>query len=139
MLGLQVLVHQQNQKSLIHPHHDQHTGFGQFRGFTGDVPSTLPLSMHLEALFCFQLSRSVGEEGPESVLPGSTGVHINHPAGGWHRHTVPLCSHHTGPSCTRRENTTTTMALFISRRTDICEAFNSSLFPRSFIIIVFLS
>lgn len=24
---------------------------------------------------------------------------------GWHRHTVPLSSHHTGPSCTRRENT----------------------------------
>lgn len=47
-------------------------------GLAGDVPSTLPLSMHLEAPLCFQPSMSVGEEGPESVLVGGTGVHINH-------------------------------------------------------------
>lgn len=61
--------------------------------------------MHLEALFCFQLSTSEAEEEPGPVLPGSTGVNINHPAGWWHRHTVPLSGHHTGLSCTRRENT----------------------------------
>lgn len=51
---------------------------GQYRGLAGDVPSTLLLSMHLEAPLCFQPSMSVGEEGPASMLVGGTGVHINH-------------------------------------------------------------
>lgn len=51
---------------------------GQCKGLAGDVPSTLPLSMHLEAPLCFQPSMSLGEEGPASMLVGGTGVHINH-------------------------------------------------------------
>lgn len=44
----------------------------------GGVPSTLPLSMHLEALPSFQPREPAAGKGGESVLAGSTGMHINH-------------------------------------------------------------
>lgn len=120
-----------------HPHHDWCRGFWPVPRVHW-VCAQHPPTQYASGSSPLLSAQHVCGPGRARVCAGSTGVHINHSAGHWHRHTVPLSSHHAGlPFLGQKgECFSTLMAVFSSKRTDICGVFNSSWSPRSFVFFM---